>query len=178
MSKTNTKRGASSADAARHVGLSDVSFGKLINIGVIERQDRVTGYDLTKVRLKCFAHLRSVAAGRGGVNSGEMLSHERAMLAKEQRETITFKNAIVRGDYVSVPLFKKQLVTDLTVTRERALSLAGKVADALKPHTPKDRSAIYDVIKSEVYEMLGDMANPPAYVDAKVADQVASGKKG
>jgi hypothetical protein len=178
MSKTNSQRGASTAEAARHVGLSDVSFGKLLNSGVIERQDRATGYDLTKVRLKCFAHLRSVAAGRGGVNSGEMLSHERAMLAKEQREGITLKNAISRGEFVEVSAFKKQLVSDLTVTRERALSLPGKCADALQPYTPEDRSAIHEVLKSEVYEMLGDMANPPAYVDAKVADQVANRKKG
>jgi hypothetical protein len=88
MSKITTKKGASTAETARHVGLSDVSFAKLLNDGVIERQDRATGYDLTKVRLKCFAHLRSVAAGRGGVNSGEMLSHERASLPKNSAKRL------------------------------------------------------------------------------------------
>jgi hypothetical protein len=177
MAKINTtKRGASTAEAARHVGLSDVSFAKLLNDGIIERQDRATGYDLTKVRLKCFAHLRSVAAGRGGVNSGEMLSHERALLAKEQREAVTLRNSISRGEFVEVLGFKKQLIIDLSVTRETALSLPGKVADGLTPHCAEDRAAIYKIIQSEVYEMLGAMADPPAYVDAKVADQVANGK--
>jgi hypothetical protein len=177
MSKTNT-RGASTAEAARHVGLSDVSFAKLLNDGVIERQDRATGYDLTKVRLKCFAHLRSIAAGRGGVDSGEMLSHERAMLAKEQREAISLRNAVSRGEYVHVPGFKKQLISDMTVTREQGLSLAGTLADAVEPHSALDRTAIFEMIKAKVHEMLGAMANPPAYVEAKLADQVESRKKG
>ena len=169
------KNGASTHEAAQHVGLSDVSFAKLLNDGVVERQDRASGYNLTTVRLACFKHLRSVAAGRGGVNSGEMLSHERAMLAKEQREAVTLKNAIVRGDYVELPAFKEQFISDLSVTRETALSMPGKSADALTPYTPKDRDAIYKILQSEIYEMLGAMADPPAYCD-KVIDQIANGK--
>jgi hypothetical protein len=37
--------------------LSDVWFAKLLNDGVIERQDRATGYNLTTVRLGLFKAL-------------------------------------------------------------------------------------------------------------------------
>jgi phage terminase Nu1 subunit (DNA packaging protein) len=154
VSRTNLKRGASAAEAARHVGLSNVSFAKLLNDGVVERQVRTVGYDLTVVRLACFKHLRSLAAGRGGVDSGEMLSRERSLLAKEQREAVSLKNAISRGDYVSLAVVKSALVSTFAVMREQVLTLPGAIADSLAPFSPNDRAQITDIIRDKVYELL------------------------
>jgi hypothetical protein len=68
-------------------------------------------------------------------------------------------------------------MSDMSITREIALSMAGKTADALQPHSALDRTAIYEAIRSEIYEMLGAMADPASYVDAKVADQVGGRNK-
>jgi phage terminase Nu1 subunit (DNA packaging protein) len=169
MSKINTKRGASTAEAARHIGLSDVSFAKLLNDGIIERQDRATGYDLTKVRLKCFAHLRSVAAGRGGEDGGAVLSVQRARLAAAQTQAAEFKNMQAQGGYVELSLMQKSLVAMFTTARERALTMPGKCADSLTPHTAKDRDAIHEILRAEIYEMLDDMSDPDGAA-AKIAN--------
>jgi hypothetical protein len=166
MSKPKPKRGASTAEAARHIGLSEVSFAKLLNDGIIERQDRATGYDLTKVRLKCFAHLRSVAAGRGGEDGGALLSHERSLLAREQRESAQIKNATARGDLVSLAAVRKRYEASLMVFRERALSHPGKMADPLSMRT---REEIEPLLRAEMYEMLDELSDPTAYADKKVA---------
>jgi hypothetical protein len=165
MSKPKPKRGASTAEAARHIGLSEVSFAKLLNDGIIERQDRATGYDLTKVRLKCFAHLRSVAAGRGGEDGGALLSHERSLLAREQRESAQIKNATARGDLVSLAAVRKRYEASLMVFRERALSHPGKMADPLSMRT---REEIEPLLRAEMYEMLDELSDPTAYVADKV----------
>jgi phage terminase Nu1 subunit (DNA packaging protein) len=170
MSKSNPKRGASTAQAARHVGLSNVSFAKLLNDGVVERQDRTVGYDLTVVRLACFKHLRSLAAGRGGVDSGEMLSRERSLLAKEQREAVSLKNAISRGDFVSLTVVKSALVSTFATMREQCLTLPGAVADSLTPFSPKDRAEITDIIRDKVYELLEGLS------EAKINFAPARGK--
>jgi phage terminase Nu1 subunit (DNA packaging protein) len=158
VSKANPKRGASTAEAARHVGLSNVSFARLLNSGVVERQDRTVGYDLTVVRLACFKHLRSLAAGRGGIDSGEMLSRERSLLAKEQRESISLRNAANRGDLVPLAIVKSALVSTFSVLRERCLTLPGAVADSIEPLSALDRGQITDIIRDKVHELLEDLS--------------------
>src|SRR2546430_16522809 len=142
MSKINTKRGASTAEAARHIGLSDVSFAKLLNDGIIERQDRATGYDLTKVRLKCFAHLRSVAAGRGGEDGGAVLSTQRAKLVAAQTQAAECKNMQAMGQFVELSLRQRWLQQTFLVMRGIALGPCGKCGGALCPCPPKMRAQI------------------------------------
>src|SRR2546421_9273408 len=170
MSKINTKRGASTAEAARHIDLSDVSFAKLLNDGIIERQDRATGYDLTKVRLKCFAHLRSVAAGRGGEDGGAVLSTQRAKLAAAQTQAAEFKNMQAMGQFVELSLMQRMLQQTFLVMREIALGTAGKISDGLQPHTPMDRAEIYRVIHGEICVMLESLADPEGLA-AQAADR-------
>jgi hypothetical protein len=181
MPKTKPARGASTAEAARHVGLGNTAFATLLNDGIVERQDRATGYNLTTVRLKCFAHLRSVAAGRGGIDSGEMLSHERALLAKEQREAMTLKNAISRGEYLVADVVKRMLTGTFTTMRERALTLPGKVADSLTPHCEEDRGVIGEILRLEVFELLEGLSDyknyPPVAADKPKPQRAANAKR-
>jgi hypothetical protein len=165
MSKPKPKRGASASAAAAHIAVSGVTFSKLLNDNVFERQDRATGYDLRVVRLARLKQLEAIAAGRGGEDGGALLSHERSLLAREQRESAQIKNATARGDLVSLAAVRKRYEASLMVFRERALSHPGKMADPLSMRT---REEIEPLLRAEMYEMLDELSDPTAYVADKV----------
>jgi len=85
---------------------------------------------------------------------------------------------LAQGCYVDVSVMQTQMITDLMGLRERALSTPGKISDGLTPYTPMDRDRIFQVVKSEIYEMLDDMSDPEAYAARKIAEHVADQKKG
>jgi phage terminase Nu1 subunit (DNA packaging protein) len=100
-----------------------------------------------------------------------MLSRERSLLAKEQREAVSLKNAISRGDFVSLAVVKSALVSTFAMMREQCLTLPGTVADSLTPFSPKDRAEITDIIRDKVHELLEGLS------DAKINFGPARGKR-
>jgi phage terminase Nu1 subunit (DNA packaging protein) len=112
-------------------------------------------YDLDKCRNRVLAYLREKAAGRSGD-----LTNERALLAKEQREAFTLKNAISRGDYVSIGAMRDRIETMLTVFRERILTTIGKMAD---PLSMRPREEIEPLLRAELYEALDELSNPASH---------------
>jgi len=154
---------ATAATAARHICLSVSRYRDLIGEGVFKRMP-AGKYDLRVIRETYCRHMQKIAAGRGADN-GAALSTQRARLADAQAQRAEFENVRMMGGYVSLEVFKKQFITSLMTMRERALSTPGKISDGLQPYTPKDRDAIYEIVKGEIYEMLEDLSNPPAYVD-------------
>jgi hypothetical protein len=145
--------------AAIHCGISVVSFARLLDMGVIERQPREVGYDLTTCRLARFKYLENLAAGRSGADGGALLAKERALLAREQREAATIKNAVARGDYVSLDLVEKKLTPLFSNFREQALSTPGVIADAVAQACGGDRALVYSIIDDRVREMLTELAD-------------------
>jgi hypothetical protein len=136
-----------------------VTFSQLLNAGVFERQAKIDGYNLSTIRLKAFAHYRSLAGSRGGVDGGATLAKERARLARAHAETAEFKNSIARGDFVSLKVIQDHLISLFSVIRERVLTLPGKVADGLTPHCDEDRSVITETLRSECHELLEGLSS-------------------
>jgi phage terminase Nu1 subunit (DNA packaging protein) len=109
-------------------------------------------YDLDKCRNRVLAYLREKAAGRSGD-----LTNERALLAKEQRDALVFKNALIRGDFVSLETIKKILIAMLAVIRERLLTIPGKMADACEMRL---RAEIEAILRTEIIETLNELHDP------------------
>ena len=151
---------ASLSAAAAHVFLSTTRFKELVDIGAITRQ-APGKYDLDVVRRETFAHLRAERGGHGTA----ALSTERASLAREQTAAVSLKNAISRGDFVSLSLIKKALMSMFAVFRERVLSIPGKVADACEMRT---RDEIEQIMRDELCEALDELHDPTA--DARGGD--------
>jgi phage terminase Nu1 subunit (DNA packaging protein) len=149
---------ATSAVAAQHIFLGASRFRDLVAAGVITRQ-KSGGYKLDMVREEYCLHMQKIAAGRAA-DGGASLSAKRARLAEAQAEAAEFKNIQMRGGFVELPMVQNLLGEMFGVMREIALSVPGKISDGLQPHTPKDRGAIYEVVKSEIYDMLNNLADP------------------
>lgn len=140
--------------AAAHIFLSLTRFRELVETGVVTKQ--ASGqYDLDVVRREVFTHLRSLASGHG--SGGVGLAVERAALAREQTASVSIKNAISRGDYVSLAVIKKTLMSMFAVFRERVLSIPGKVADACEMRT---RDEIEQIMRDELCEALDELHDP------------------
>jgi phage terminase Nu1 subunit (DNA packaging protein) len=145
---------ATAAQAAAHIFISISRFRDLVSQGTIKHQPNGK-YDLDKVREQYIRNLQRVATGRGGEEGGTQLTKQRAEYAKEQTLSMKLKNAIVRGDYVSLELFAKKVDAMILVVRERILTIPGKLADKLSMRT---RDEIDLILREEVYEALNELS--------------------
>ena len=143
---------ATAAKAATHIFLSPSRFRDLVDEGVITRQAS-RGYDFDTVRREYITHAQKIMSGRGA-DGGAALSTQRAKLAEAQTVAAEIKNAISRGDFVSLTLMKSALMSTFAAMREQCLTLPGSVADALTPFSPKDRTQIMDIIRDKIHELL------------------------
>jgi hypothetical protein len=162
------------AAAAAHIGLSLVTFSKLLNMNVIERQPRGAGYDLTTVRMARLKQLEAAAAGRSGSDGGALLAKERALLAREQREAAQIKNELARGELIHLETIKRVFTPMFYNFREIALGTPGKVADAVADACGGDRALVYNLIDSEIRDMLDLLATDEAYAQVRPAKQARS----
>jgi hypothetical protein len=145
---------------AAHLFCTRAAVGDYLSHGVIERTPD-GGFDLDDCRKRVLKHLRERSAGRTG-DSGAHLSHERALLAKEQRETAALKNAISRGELVAVSSVGRILTAELLSFRESVLGLAGKESDALCTLFGGDaqmRGLIEEHLRDAVHEILETMSS-------------------
>jgi hypothetical protein len=146
------ERGRTASEAAAHIDLGVGRFGELVETNIIPRQ-KTRSYRLDDVRQVYIRHLRSVAAGHGADN-GAALSTQRARLADAQTRAAELKTGIMAGDFVRLASVRKVLEREFGTMREKILTTPGKWADALTPFSPKDRSAIYDILYAEACELL------------------------
>lgn len=161
---------ATMSAAAAHVFLSTTRFKELVDSGAVTRPATTGAYDLNEVRREMFAHLRSEKGGHGGA----ALSSERALLAKEQRESITLKNQISRGDFVPLAIIKALLMVMFAVIRERLLTVPGKLADTLAMRT---RDEIEEILRAEMIETLDELHDPTAVPGEGGSEDVSRGRK-
>ena len=78
------EKDVSASAAAAHLCVSSMTFAKLLNQGVFERKPRHIGYDLSTIRSARLRQLEAAAAGRGGPDGGDLLSKQRARLARRR----------------------------------------------------------------------------------------------
>jgi hypothetical protein len=69
-----------------------------------------------------------------------------------------------------VDLARQFMTADYAIVRERNLTMPGKIADSLTPHTPKDRAEIERIIRLEVNETLNELHDPAKFDDASADD--------
>jgi hypothetical protein len=148
---------ATAVQAAEHVHLSPSRFRDLI--GTVFTKSPSGKYNLDRVRKEYCLHAQKVMAGRGEDGSGA-LSKQRVKLEGAKTEAIEFRNAVNRGDYVSLELFAKEVDEMIMALREIALGTAGKISDIMADACGCDRALAFRIIDDEIREMLTVMSNP------------------
>ena len=150
---------ATAAQAAAHIFISVSRFRDLVSAGTITLA--ASGqYDLDKVREEYIRNLQRVSAGRGGEDGGTKLTAQRASLAHEQTMAIKFKNAVMRGDYVSVSVVQRVIENVLSVFRERIQAIPGKASDQLAART---RDEVDLILREELNEALDELTIPATF---------------
>jgi hypothetical protein len=168
--KTNPGR-VSLAVAANHIDLSARAFNFLIEAGVIPRQSPNVGYSLDEVRIRYIKNLRIRASGQG--DGAANLAKARAALAQEQMEAAALRNAVTRGEYVSVADVVRIHTAELSVIRERFLSLPTPLAETLACGDPEKQTAFATAIEAAVCEILEELSSSTA-----IAERAAERQKG
>jgi phage terminase Nu1 subunit (DNA packaging protein) len=146
---------STASEAALHICLSVSRFRDLVAEGVFRRMPPGK-YSLNVVREAYCQHAQKRMAGRAA-DGGEALSTQRAKLAAVQTQRLEFEAALEQGQYVHLDVMKRLLIRSFAVFREQSLGMPGKLADSL---VGLDRTAIHEVIRSEVYSMLTDFSSP------------------
>jgi phage terminase Nu1 subunit (DNA packaging protein) len=111
---------------AAHLGCTRETVNDYVKRGIIAKLSDGK-YDQDKCRLKVFAHLRGLSAGRAG-SGDKSLSEARAELARQQTEAVALKNAAARGELVHLATVERGATIIFAAFRERCLSIPGKVA--------------------------------------------------
>ena len=158
------------AQAAAHIFCSRAQFDQYLAEGAITRQPSGK-YDLDLVRREVLAHLRSVAAGRGGA-AGNKLTEERTRLVAAKRRREERQDAIEAGQFAELALVQRCLELDLVAIRNRLLNLPGEVAYLLAMRRQEE---CYTVLDDAVRAALEEIADP-AWVAARIAAAGIEGK--
>ncbi|MEM0906180.1 MAG: hypothetical protein AAGJ94_02370 [Pseudomonadota bacterium] len=141
-------------ELARLFGISRQQVGHLTDRGVLKKPARNT-YPLVENVQSYTAHLREVAAGRGGEAATASLTAERARLAREQADEKALKNASLRGELIPAEEVKARWVDVAARVRGRLLAVASRLQGQLTHLSPDDVEAI----DAEVRMALGGIAD-------------------
>lgn len=156
------------SEAASHIFLSVARFHELLSQGAITSAAR-GAYDLNVVREEYIRHIRAQASGHGRDGAG--LAAARAELLRERTAAAALKNAITRGEYVSVAIVRREVETMLVAFRERVLSMPGKIATSCEMLS---RIEVEEIVRHECYEALEELSRPVAAGGNGRSDTVAS----
>jgi len=154
LKKQADQTGCTVAQAANHIGVIQRRFFEFLDKGIIKRKGK-EGYTLSEVRFEYHRHLREVAAGRG--DGYVDLPVERALLAREQTQSVILRNAIMRREYAPVEPMCQLVERDYGVVRERFMTIPGKCADAF---AMRPREEIEVGLRLEISEALDGLSNP------------------
>jgi len=121
---------ATQQEIAEHLDLSERSVRELLDKGVLPPARR-GGLDRDACRVGYIRHLRSVAAGRGGISQQEDLTAERARLAREQADHVAIRNACARKELLPRAAVTIAVTAAFQRVRDRLLSLPDRLAGTL-----------------------------------------------
>jgi hypothetical protein len=155
---------ATIAQAAAHIYCSRAQFDQYLAEGVVTRQPSGQ-YDLDQVRRETFAHLRSVAAGRGGA-AGDRLTAERVALTAAKRRREERQDQIEAGQVAQVEPIVHFLQGALLAMRNRLLNLPGELAFVV---AGRGQIEVFEAIDAGVREALEEISSPDFPVRAAAA---------
>ncbi len=118
-----------SGELAEWLGVSAQSIAAFANDGKVVRVKRGQ-YDLKASIQTYTAHLREVAAHRGGETAILDLTTERARLAKEQADGQELKNRQARGELVAAADVEREWSDVLRTVRSGMLAVTSRVRTA------------------------------------------------
>lgn len=112
-------------------------------------------YDLGATVTAYTAHLRGIAAARGGEDHVLALTTERARLAKEQADAQAMKNAVARGSLIDAGEVTREWAEVLRKVRASMLAVSSRLRASLPHLTAADAAAI----DREIRDSLTDLAH-------------------
>jgi hypothetical protein len=146
---------ATIAQAAAHIFCSRAQFDQYLAEGTITR--RPSGqYDLDEVRREAFAHLRSVAGGRGGA-AGDKLTAERTALTAAKRRREERQDELEAGQLARLAVVRRYLEQMLLGIRNRLLNLPGETAYML---AMRPQAECFELLDDAVRAALEEIAEP------------------
>jgi phage terminase Nu1 subunit (DNA packaging protein) len=156
MVKTQSLKGEVSAkELAELFGISDRSVRELHDRGITKKSGRGR-YLLTESVQLYTAHLRGVAAGRGGEDGVLDLTVQRARLAKEQADSQALKNATQRNEMVPAIEVERGWTTVCRRVRNAMLAVPSRVRQTLPHLTAYDASVIDREVRDALSELGAD----------------------
>lgn len=134
------------------LGLSRRKVSDLAARGLLEKAERGQ-YRLASIA-KYVAHLRTVAAARGGETDVD-LTAERARLARAQADKAEAQAAAMRGDLVEAAEVEREWSDVLRRVRAGVMAAPSRIRQRL-PHLTVDDAAALD---AELRDVLTEIAN-------------------
>lgn len=136
---------------AELVGLSESAVSQLHTAGVL-----IEGEPLRAWLLAYIDRLREQAAGRLGQSVGPDLVHERAGLARVQRQAAELRLGEQRGKLVDTEALRLALSRHLSHARETLLSVPARLAAVVSAED--DPARVHELIDAEMRHALGVLA--------------------
>jgi terminase small subunit / prophage DNA-packing protein len=102
-------------------------------------------------------HLRSTASGRGGEEEQLVLTQQRARFAKEQADSVSLKNAVLRGQLVSAREVESRWAGVFSAIRARMIGIVSDAVQAL-PHLTRHDSETLDRLVRDALNEAADEA--------------------
>jgi phage terminase Nu1 subunit (DNA packaging protein) len=141
---------ATISEVCRWCDISQTTFHDAVRRGVIARKPRAE-HDVQEIARALIKDGQAAKGGHGDLAAKLRLSEARAALAREQTAALRLKNAVARGEYVSLAGIQRDVETAFANIRERLLSLPGKIAASCEM---RSRGEVEEIIRDEVYEAL------------------------
>lgn len=166
---TETDPVVATADLVDFFGVSDQTIANLTAKGVLARVGRGR-YHLRASTRAYIGHLREQAAGRAaGDESDEPdaapdLARERALLARVQREGHAMKNAVFRGELISVEDAGAAIGAVIAASRAKLLGLPTRFAPSCIGLT--DLVQAREVLTEGTHEALNELADTAVVIEA------------
>lgn len=144
---------ASGPELADLLGVSVETVCALALKNIVIRVSRGR-YDMPESVRRYCAHLREVAAGRGGEKGVLDLTEQRARLASEQADLAALKAAQIRGELVPAGEVEARWRGVLTALRSRLLAVPSRVRSRV-PHLSQTE---VDALDGEIRDALVELS--------------------
>ena len=139
-------------ELAALLGISDRMVRELAKRGHVVKAKRGRYHLAASVAAYC-AHLRGVAAGRGGDDQVATLTTERARLAREQADAAALKNGALRGSLVPADKVEREWADVFRTVRAAILAIPSRVQQRLPHLGQADVSALDREIRDALTEV-------------------------
>ena len=145
----------SAAVIAEWVGLHERSIRDLARRGIIHRDGRGC-YEFRATLRLIHTHVAEQAAGRVASTGGADLVQERALLAREQAENVSMRNAAMRRDLVPLAEISQAVMGMIEVTKRHLARVPAKAF----PSDHANRKRVADAIEAALIDLSAERAKP------------------